>query len=138
MKFKCSWNVLSTVNHRKFTEIYGDYSNVMQCSESHIYVGLLFGEATIHQAHSGLQQSYNIHVSFAFFVGLFPLVIAFKLLPPFLQGMALHSHLHYSLLALVDKSSNFPVFLVASIMFGFTKAKQNSNLIYWHLSTVLQ
>ena len=100
----------------------------MQCYESRICVGLHFGEATIRQAHSGLQQSFNFHVSFAFFVGLFPLAIVFKLLLPFLKGMALHSHLHYSFLSLVDKPPNFHVILVAR--FGFTKSKQNFNFLY--------
>ena len=80
------------------------------------------GEVTVHQAHSlALQHSLNICVSllhsslgsfhsqwFSNYCCCMPI-----------QGIILHSATSFSFLALVNKTIDLPVFLVASVIFGF-------------------
>ena len=95
-----------------------DYGNstVTNCSQACVHLQLR--EATIHKPTT---QSECLCKSFVLFVGLFPLAIAFELLlldASSGSGTSFHTFA-FSFLALVDKTTHLPEFLVASIVFGF-------------------
>ena len=111
--------VLSTVSHWKFSEMYDVFT---ETRSSHICINLWLGEVTIHWVHSSesTAQFECLCKSFLLLVGLFPLATAFEncYCCWFREWFILH--LSFSFLALVDKTIHFPVFLVASIIFGFS------------------
>ena len=81
------------------------------------------GEVTVHQAHSlALQHSLNIcvsllHSSLGSFHSQWFSNYCCCCMP--IQGIILHSATSFSFLALVNKTIDLPVFLVASVIFGF-------------------
>ena len=80
-----------------------------------ICVSLQLGEATIHQAHS-LEPTIWFECPCKSFV-LFSLAMAFQLL--LLHANSGNGTSFHIFLAMIDKTINLPVFLVASVIFGF-------------------
>ena len=100
-----------------------------------VCVSVELGEATVYQAiHQSLQYGLNVCVSLlCSSLGSFHLLWLsnYCCCTP-VQGMVLHSiNLHFLFLALIYTAINLPMFLVASIIFGFCVISHAAfNLVY--------